>query len=170
MHAHSWPSVFQHFSTLPKESAIPVILSWIQRQNIQEEIFPVQSMYDLLLTPSESWSWGNNIIHISEDNGKTRIRFFKHEGEKPEEDRRFDIRDGPEALRLMLAYKFGIHRNQEWKSPNRPVQLIPMPSALLAFRLRSRLGCQKQVGIPDRGRSPEKWRCASDGMEREARF
>jgi len=39
------------------------------------------------------------------------------------------------------------------KKPNGPVQLIPMPSALLAFRLQSRLGCQKQVGIPDRGRS-----------------
>jgi len=39
------------------------------------------------------------------------------------------------------------------KKPNGPVQLIPMPSALLAFRLRSSLGCQKQVGIPDRGRS-----------------
>jgi len=38
------------------------------------------------------------------------------------------------------------------------VQLIPMPAALLAFRLRSSLGCQKQVGIPDRGRSPEKIR------------
>jgi len=34
------------------------------------------------------------------------------------------------------------------------MQLIPMPSALLARRLRSRLWCQKQVGIPDRGRSP----------------
>jgi len=38
--------------------------------------------------------------------------------------------------------------------PNRAMQLIPMPSALLARRLRSRLWCQKQVGIPDRGRSP----------------
>ena len=31
-------------------------------------------------------------------------------------------------------------------------QLIPMPAALLARRLRSSLWCQKQVGIPDRGR------------------
>ena len=28
---------------------------------------------------------------------------------------------------------------------NEPVDLLPMPSALLAFRLRSRLGCQKQA-------------------------
>ena len=35
------------------------------------------------------------------------------------------------------------------------MQLIPMPSALLARRLRSSLWCQKQVGIPDRGRSAE---------------
>jgi hypothetical protein len=27
-----------------------------------------------------------------------------------------------------------------------------MPAALLAFRLRSSLGCQKQVGIGDAGR------------------
>jgi len=36
------------------------------------------------------------------------------------------------------------------------MDLIPMPSALLAFRLRSRLGCQKQVGIVPRGRSGRK--------------
>jgi len=36
---------------------------------------------------------------------------------------------------------------------NEPVDLIPMPAALLAFRLRSRLGCQKQAGIGHWGRS-----------------
>ena len=33
------------------------------------------------------------------------------------------------------------------------MDLTTMPSALLAFRLRRRLGCQKQVGAGDRGRS-----------------
>ncbi len=33
------------------------------------------------------------------------------------------------------------------------MHLTPMPSALLARRLRSRLWCQKQVGASDRGRS-----------------
>ena len=36
------------------------------------------------------------------------------------------------------------------------MQLIPVPAALLAFRLRSSLGCQKQAGIPDRGRYAKK--------------
>jgi len=36
---------------------------------------------------------------------------------------------------------------------NRPMDLTPMPSALLVFRLRSRLWCQKQAAIPDRGHS-----------------
>jgi len=40
--------------------------------------------------------------------------------------------------------------------PNRPMHLTPMPSALLARRLRSRLWCQKQVGAGDRGRSRKK--------------
>jgi hypothetical protein len=35
------------------------------------------------------------------------------------------------------------------------MHLTPMPSALLARRLRSRLWCQKQVGASDRGRSRE---------------
>ena len=35
---------------------------------------------------------------------------------------------------------------------NEPMELIPVPSALLARRLRSRLGCQKRAGIPHRGR------------------
>ena len=39
------------------------------------------------------------------------------------------------------------------KKPNGPMQLIPVPSGLLARRLLSRLWCQKQAGIPDRGRS-----------------
>ena len=39
---------------------------------------------------------------------------------------------------------------------NEPVDLIPMPAALLACRLRSSLGCQKQVGIGHWGRSTEK--------------
>jgi len=36
------------------------------------------------------------------------------------------------------------------------MQLIPVPSGLLARRLRSRLWCQKRAGIPDRGRSAMK--------------
>ena len=36
------------------------------------------------------------------------------------------------------------------------MHLTPMPSALLARRLRSRLWCQKQVGASDRGRSAKK--------------
>jgi len=36
--------------------------------------------------------------------------------------------------------------------PNEPMHLTPMPSALLARRLRSSLWCQKQVGASDRGR------------------
>jgi hypothetical protein len=39
-------------------------------------------------------------------------------------------------------------KNTEQTSPPNPV-----PSALLAFRLRSRLGCQKQAGCGDWGRS-----------------
>ena len=36
--------------------------------------------------------------------------------------------------------------------PNGAVELIPVPSGLLARRLRSRLWCQKQVGAGHRGR------------------
>ena len=35
---------------------------------------------------------------------------------------------------------------------NEPIDLTPMPSALLARRLRSSLWCQKQVGAGHRGR------------------
>jgi len=45
------------------------------------------------------------------------------------------------------------NRNNKTKMANRPMHLTPMPSALLARRLRSRLWCQKQVGASDRGRS-----------------
>ena len=38
------------------------------------------------------------------------------------------------------------------------MELIPVPSALLARRLRSRLWCQKQAGIPHRGRSAKNMR------------
>jgi hypothetical protein len=50
--------------------------------------------------------------------------------------------------------KCGVRENS--KRPNRPMHLTPMPSALLARRLRSRLWRQKQVGASDRGRSAEK--------------
>ena len=36
---------------------------------------------------------------------------------------------------------------------NKRIRLIPIPEALLAFRLRSRLGCQNQEGIGHRGDS-----------------
>ena len=39
------------------------------------------------------------------------------------------------------------------KIPNGAVEVIPIPSGLLARRLRSSLWCQKQAGIPHRGRS-----------------
>jgi len=47
---------------------------------------------------------------------------------------------------------FSIARPTIKNRPNGPIDLIPMPSALLACRLRSSLGCQKQVGIGHRGR------------------
>ena len=40
---------------------------------------------------------------------------------------------------------------------NGAVELIPVPSGLLARRLRSRLGCPKQAGITHRGRSANKY-------------
>jgi len=40
---------------------------------------------------------------------------------------------------------------------NGPVQLIPMPSALLSQILREQDLRQKQVGIPDRGRSAKQY-------------
>ena len=43
--------------------------------------------------------------------------------------------------------------DHEGKNANRAMDRITMPAALLAFRLRSRLGCQKQVVIGHRGRS-----------------
>jgi len=43
--------------------------------------------------------------------------------------------------------------DQKQNIANEPVDLIPVPSGLLAFRLRSKLWCQKQVGASDRGRS-----------------
>jgi hypothetical protein len=46
-------------------------------------------------------------------------------------------------------------KRMKTKMANEPMDRIPMPAALLAFRLRSRLGCQKQVGIGHRGRSQE---------------
>jgi len=42
---------------------------------------------------------------------------------------------------------------EKTKMPNEPMDLTPMPSALLARRLRSSLWCQKQVGAGHRGRS-----------------
>jgi hypothetical protein len=36
---------------------------------------------------------------------------------------------------------------------NEPMELIPVPAALLARRLRRRLCCQKQAGMPHRGGS-----------------
>jgi hypothetical protein len=41
----------------------------------------------------------------------------------------------------------------KYKKANGAVELIPVPSGLLARRLQSRLWCQKQAGIPHRGRS-----------------
>jgi len=44
------------------------------------------------------------------------------------------------------------------------MHLTPMPSALLARRLRSRLWCQKQVGAGDRGRWANKYRFFSQHL------
>jgi len=44
----------------------------------------------------------------------------------------------------------------ENKIANEPMDLTPMPAALLSRRLRSRLWCQKQVGAGHRGRSETK--------------
>jgi hypothetical protein len=61
------------------------------------------------------------------------------------------------ASRTPKAVAGAISQNQtEFKrnkiKPNEPVDLIPVPSGLLAFRLWSRLGCQKQAGIGHWGR------------------
>jgi hypothetical protein len=41
---------------------------------------------------------------------------------------------------------------EQIKNANEPMDRITMPAALSAFRLRSRLGCRKQVVIGHRGR------------------
>ena len=46
----------------------------------------------------------------------------------------------------------GSGNQQNRKYANGPMELIPVPAALLARRLRSKLGCQKQVGAGNRGR------------------
>lgn len=50
---------------------------------------------------------------------------------------------------LVTAFVYAAHKN---KKANEPINLTTMPSALLAFRLRSSLGCQKQVVAGHRGR------------------
>jgi len=60
------------------------------------------------------------------------------------------------ATSSIVNLRIDAFRRENEKNANGPVQLIPMPSALLARRLRSSLWRQKQVVIGHRGRSRRK--------------
>ena len=54
---------------------------------------------------------------------------------------------------LVLLAIWLFYEQIEIKHSNEPMDLTTIPAGLLAFRLRSRLGCQKQVVAGHRGRS-----------------
>ena len=93
----------------------------------------------LEMNPSEHWM-------------TTGIRPFTELGLLPTDRTTSGREDRPFATSSIVKLRIDAICKTNEKNANEPVQLIPMPSALLAFRLRSSLGCQKQVGIPDRGR------------------
>ena len=95
----------------------------------------------------------NREMNLSEHWMVRGIRPFTELGLLPTDRATSGREDRPFATSSIVNLRIDVLRRKNEKNANEPMHLIPMPSALLACRLLGRLGCQKQVGIGDRGRS-----------------
>jgi len=99
----------------------------------------------------ENWE-----LILSEHWMRTEIRPTTERELLPTDSATSGTDDLPFATSSIVKLQIDAIRKKNEKNANEPMHLIPMPSALLTFRLRGSLGCQKRVGIGDRGRSRRK--------------
>jgi hypothetical protein len=99
-----------------------MLIKWIEDQNLTSELFPATLHADLILGVTPTFPQGENMLSIRCHNAGQFFTFeyFKR-GSHPEMAETVGKEKGIETLRLMLAYKFGIHRKpiaEPGASPN----------------------------------------------------
>ena len=94
----------------------------------------------------------NREMNLSEHWMTTGIRPSTELGLLPTDKATSGREDRLFATSSIVKLRIDAIRRKNENNANEPMHLIPMPSALLTFRLRGSLGCQKQAGCGDWGR------------------
>jgi len=101
-----------HVASGLKHAPILTLIKWIEDQALTTDLFPATLHADLVLGATPTFPKWENMISIRCHNAGRFLTFqyFKR-GAHPEMERMVPEKEGVETLRLMLTYKFGIHRN-----------------------------------------------------------
>ena len=113
--ARSWQetrAIYEdHVTSGLKHRPILILIGWIEAQGLTAEIFPATLHADLVLGATPTFPQWENMLSIRCHNAGKFLTFeYYKRGSHPEMQRTVPEQEGIETLRLMLAYKFGIHR------------------------------------------------------------
>src|SRR5437016_3575278 len=115
INAISWPearAIFEdHARSGIKNAPLLMLIKWMEDQNLTSELFPATMHADLILGASPTFPVWEHMLSIRWNNfGQLfNFQYFKR-GSYPEMEKTASKEEGIETLRLLLAYKFGLHR------------------------------------------------------------
>jgi hypothetical protein len=116
----SWDTVREHFAKYAPSwkgayDSIQPLLDWIRQHDLEGELFAFTSMYDLVITDQPEIGTDHHRLRITAipADGSVRFVYTRHEGATDAELRHVGRSHATETLRLMLAYKFGVHRGPD---------------------------------------------------------
>jgi hypothetical protein len=110
-----WPetrAIFEdHVRSGIKNAPILSLIEWIENQKLTSELFSTTMHADLILGATLTFPMWEHMLSIRWINaGQVFVfQYFKC-GSHPEMEKIVKQKEGIETLRLMLAYKFGLHR------------------------------------------------------------
>jgi hypothetical protein len=100
-----------HVASGLRHAPILGLIKWIEDQGLTSDLFPATLHADLVIGATPTFLQWENMLSIRCHNagGFLTFQFYKR-GSHPEMEKMVPEQEGVETLRLMLAYKFGIHR------------------------------------------------------------
>ncbi len=112
-----WAEVTRLYSGLEERYGLHVqpirqLVQWIEKEKLNDVLYPTTSMHDLLLTDRPEFTWGEHVLRISLD-FETKTLTFRYDRLSASTDfmeKTVGEADGIETLRQFISYKFGIHR------------------------------------------------------------
>lgn len=93
------------------------LLDWIRSEDLEDELFPHTSMFDLMISDRAEVTSGENTLRVSVSQKKVTFRYDRISGSTDSDEKTVPVADSVEMLREFLAYKFGVYRKKKDAQP-----------------------------------------------------